>query len=140
MAKGFAHGLAHGQGRLSSGGFGAAGVFVVTLVSLYSPKFGTSSAAATTLVVGVIATPIFKNYLHLEAPFVFAIALCFVTFFVVTTFENLVGSFKRTYKDREPLEMSTENLFQTTSETSETIYSRNNAIVSIEQIEKSTLG
>lgn len=103
---------------IAASSFGAAGVFVVTLASLYSPKFGTSTAAMVTLIVGVVATPIFKNYLNLDAPFIFSILLCFFTFAAVTTIENLTAGLRPDYAEGDRLELSTENIFHSSGDVS----------------------
>lgn len=61
--------------------FGTAGVLIITFFGIYS-RFGGRFAAAVTLVVGLVATPVFEYVLEVEAPFISAIGLSLVSFIV----------------------------------------------------------
>ncbi len=62
--------------------FGTAGVLIITLFGIYS-RFGGRLAAATTLLIGLVATPLFEHVLEVEAPFLSAIASSLGVFLLV---------------------------------------------------------
>lgn len=61
---------------------GTAGILVVTLFGLWSP-LGQMRAAITTLLVGLVAHPIFDKGLGAESPFILTLISCVVTYLIV---------------------------------------------------------
>lgn len=73
---------------IAASSVGAAGVLVVTLFALWSPGFGSSLAAGSTLVIGMVATPFYSHIVGSEAPFVFSVLTALFTFVSVTYAEK----------------------------------------------------
>lgn len=69
--------------------FGTSGILIITLFALFAPNFGTPLGAGVTLIVGVLATHLGEG-LGLQAPFVFAVAACLVTFIKVSWIERFL--------------------------------------------------
>jgi SSS family solute:Na+ symporter len=71
---------------------GTAGLAVVAIMALYTPKFGNGLAASLTLITGIVAVPIFEKVPAIEAPYLATVVLCFLVFFFASVSKRKVPS------------------------------------------------
>lgn len=71
----------------SASSLGTAGLFVVTLLGLWSP-LGHEKASLTTLLVGLFFFPIAKRGFAVESPFVLTVVICTCTYVTIALFKQ----------------------------------------------------
>jgi solute:Na+ symporter, SSS family len=67
----------------SASSLGTAGLLIITLFGLWSKK-GHALAAIATLIVGLVTHPVADRWINAEAPFLFTVTLCLVTYITIS--------------------------------------------------------
>jgi Na+/proline symporter len=61
---------------------GTSGLLVVTVMSIWAPRFGNWIAASLTMVIGFVSMPLFQSFEWIKAPYFASIATCLLVFII----------------------------------------------------------